>query len=131
MPRTFKFSLNKRITTMAMNWELLNQQQQQQQQNMGDSVQRQLNPFIKFTPGTHTIRPLPVGNYEDSIPYKTIKQHCVQKSEEGRRIPFFALCWNWMFEAPQRTNTLAPLGKMQKLTKKDATLWQNHGCPFC
>lgn len=114
-----------------MNWDLLSQQQQQTQQRMGDNVDREKSPFIKFTQGTHHIRPLPVGNYEDNIPYKVIKQHTIQKNSDGKKIPYFALCWNWLMEPSQRENTLTPLGKMQKLTKADFGLWQKYGCPFC
>lgn len=114
-----------------MNWDLVNQQQQATAQRMGDNADREKTPYIKFAQGTHRVRPLPVGNFEENIPYKTIKQHCVTKNVEGKRVPYFVLCWAWMFEPNQRASTLQPLAKDQKLTKTDASLYQEHGCPFC
>lgn len=114
-----------------MNWDKVNAQQQAAEQRMGDSADREKVPYIKFVPGVHRVRFLPVGNFEEDIPYKTIKQHCVTQMKEGKRVPYFVLCWSWMFESTQRTSTLQPLAKDQKLTKTDASLYQEHGCPFC
>ena len=88
--------------------------------------------YIKFPTGVHHIRPLPVGNHELDIPYKTIKQHSFMYNEAGKQKVAFALCWKHMFESEETMKDLVqPLGKLQKLTRDDFGLYKQYGCPIC
>jgi hypothetical protein len=115
-----------------MNWEKMTAQQQLSEQNGRVAGDREKSPYVKFTPGTCYIRPLPVGNYEEDLPYKSITQHSVFLSENGKQVPFFAMCWSWLFSTQAISDSTAkPLGKMQRLVSADYDLYTKHGCPFC
>lgn len=89
--------------------------------------------FLKLKPGNHQIRPLPVGNATQKLPFKTVTQHVLPGANEtGKYLPKFVLCWHWMFSTPeQQQSTVRDLAQMQKLTKADLEKYKQHGCPVC
>lgn len=98
---------------------------------------------LKFTQGTHIVKPLTLGNELDDTFYRYSKTHEFGAGKDYRKV----VCWEHMIsdhedrmlskqkpeeeQRPVEASLRTFLAKNGKLTKADYMLAKKNGCPFC